>query len=111
MTLQCGVMCSQPKERREILRQISEACRSNESFPLESTKSVQFYLHLDLETLASRTSDRRERKSMRDGAGFFKNNFLLLFSCSIVSLCDPIDCRSGFPVFHHLLKFVQIQVH
>lgn len=65
MTLQCGVMCSQPKECREILRQISEACRSNESFPLESTKSVQFYLHLDLETLASRTSDRTKFYSLK----------------------------------------------
>lgn len=55
MTLQCGVMCSQPKECRETLRQTSEACRSNESFPLKSTKSVQFCPHLDLETLASRT--------------------------------------------------------
>lgn len=54
MTLQCGVMCSQPKECREILRQISEACRRNESFPLESTKRVQFCPRLDLEALASR---------------------------------------------------------
>ena len=31
---------------------------------------------------------------------------------SCLTLCDPIDCsRSGFPVFHHLLKFVQIHVH
>ena len=37
---------------------------------------------------------------------------LLLFSHSVVSDCDPMDCSMpGFPVLHHLLKLAQTQVH
>ena len=38
---------------------------------------------------------------------------LLLFSHSVISdLCNPTDCSTlGFPVLHHLPKFVQIHVH
>ena len=37
---------------------------------------------------------------------------LLLFSHSIMSLCDPMDCRTpSFPVLHHLQEFAQTHVH
>ena len=37
---------------------------------------------------------------------------LLLFSCSVVSDCDPMDCRaSGLPVLHCLPELAQTHVH
>ena len=34
------------------------------------------------------------------------------FSCSIVSLCDPMDCSTpGFPILHQLLELAQTHVH
>ena len=38
------------------------------------------------------------------------------FLCSLaqlcLTLCDPMDCSTpGFPVFHHLLEFVQTHIH
>ena len=37
---------------------------------------------------------------------------LLLFSCSTVSLCDPMDCSTlGVPVLHCCLKFAQTHAH
>ena len=38
------------------------------------------------------------------------------FCCSVaqlcLTLCDPMDCSTpGFPVFHHLLEFVQTHIH
>ena len=36
----------------------------------------------------------------------------LLFSHSVVSLCDPMDCSTpGFPVLHHLPELAQTHVH
>ena len=36
---------------------------------------------------------------------------LLLFICSVLSLCDPMDCSTpGSPVLHYLLEFAQIHV-
>ena len=36
----------------------------------------------------------------------------MLFSSSVVTLCDPIDCgMPGFPVLHHLLELAQTHVH
>ena len=37
---------------------------------------------------------------------------LLLFSCSFMSDCNPVDCSTpGFPVPHHLLESAQVHVH
>ena len=37
---------------------------------------------------------------------------LLLFSCSVLSLCNLMDCTTpGFPVLHYLPEFAQIHVH
>ena len=37
---------------------------------------------------------------------------VLLFSCSVMSLCDPVDCSTpGFLVLHHLLESAQTHVH
>ena len=34
------------------------------------------------------------------------------FSCSCLTLCDPIDCSTpGFPVLHHLPEFAQTHIH
>ena len=34
------------------------------------------------------------------------------FSCSIVSLCDPMDCSTpGFPILHQLLELTQTHVY
>ena len=42
----------------------------------------------------------------------FKRIALLLFSLSLVSDCDPTDCRTtGFPVLHCLQEFAQTRVH
>ena len=36
----------------------------------------------------------------------------MLFSCSVVSDCDPVDCSMpGFPVHHHLPELVETHVH
>ena len=36
----------------------------------------------------------------------------LLFTQSCLTLCDPMDCSTpGFPILHHLPKFVQTHVH
>ena len=36
----------------------------------------------------------------------------LLFTQSCLTLCDPTDCTTpGFPILHHLPKFVQTHVH
>ena len=36
----------------------------------------------------------------------------LLFSCSLVSICDPIDCSMpSFLVLHYLLELAQTHVH
>ena len=36
----------------------------------------------------------------------------MLFSHSVVSLCNPTDCRTpGFPVLHYLSEFAQTHVH
>ena len=38
--------------------------------------------------------------------------FLLLFSHSVMSDCDPMDCSTpGFPVLHHPLLLAQIHIH
>ena len=40
------------------------------------------------------------------------HSFTVLFSRSVVSLCDPMDCSTpGFPVHHQPLEFTQIHVH
>ena len=37
---------------------------------------------------------------------------MLLFSRSVMSVCDPMDCNTpGFPVLHHLPKLAQTHVH
>ena len=37
---------------------------------------------------------------------------MLLFSCSVVSICDPTDCSmSDFPVLYHLLEFSLTHIH
>ena len=37
---------------------------------------------------------------------------LLLFSCSVVSNCNSMNCSMpGFPVLHHLPEFAQTHVH
>ena len=37
---------------------------------------------------------------------------MLLLSCSVVSLCDPMDCRtSGSSALQHLPEFAQTHVH
>ena len=39
---------------------------------------------------------------------------VVLFSCSLMSNCDPMDCSTpGFPVLHYLLKLAQtaLDVH
>ena len=44
--------------------------------------------------------------------GYFIELLLLLFSHSVVSLCDPMDCSMpGFPVLHYLQEFAQTHVH
>ena len=36
----------------------------------------------------------------------------VLFSCSVMSDCDPMDCSTpGFPVHHQLPEFTQTHVH
>ena len=36
----------------------------------------------------------------------------MLFSISVLSLCNPMDCSMpGFPVFHYLLEFAQMATH
>ena len=36
----------------------------------------------------------------------------MLFSCSVVSDCDPVDCSMpGLPVHHHLPELVETHVH
>ena len=36
----------------------------------------------------------------------------VLFSCSVMSDCDPMDCSTpGFPVHHQLPEFAQTHVH
>ena len=43
---------------------------------------------------------------------FIQDTLWLLFSCSVVSLCNPMNYSTpGFPVLHYLLEFVQIHVH
>ena len=38
--------------------------------------------------------------------------WLLFFSHSVVTFCDPMDCSTpGFPVLYHLLEFTQTHVH
>ena len=38
--------------------------------------------------------------------------FLLLLSCSVLSLCDPIDCSMpGFPILQHFPECAQSHVH
>ena len=47
-------------------------------------------------------------------SAFFLVIFLgrLLFSHSVMSICDPMDySTSGFPVLHYLLEFAQAHVH
>ena len=35
-----------------------------------------------------------------------------MFSCPVLSVCDPMDCSMpGFHVPHHLLKFSHVHVH
>ena len=37
---------------------------------------------------------------------------LILFSCSVMSICDPMDCSTpGFPVHHHLPELAENHVH
>ena len=37
---------------------------------------------------------------------------IVLFSCLVVSLCDPMDCSTpGFPAHYYLLEFAQTHVH
>ena len=44
--------------------------------------------------------------------GCFMELLLLLFTHSVVSLCDPMDCSTpGFPVLHYLLEFALTHVH
>ena len=39
-------------------------------------------------------------------------SFLLSFSCSVMSVCDPMECNApGFPILHHLLDFAQTHIH
>ena len=39
-------------------------------------------------------------------------NLLLLFSLSVMSLCDPMDCSTpDFPVLHYLPELARIHVH
>ena len=41
-----------------------------------------------------------------------QKTFLLLFSHSCLTICDPMDCSTpGFPVLHHLLELAEIHVH
>ena len=41
-----------------------------------------------------------------------QTTFLLLFSHSCLTICDPMDCSTpGFPVLHHLLELAEIHVH
>ena len=41
---------------------------------------------------------------------FFSNS--VQFSCSVLSLCDPMDCSTpGFPVHHQLPELAQTHVH
>ena len=38
--------------------------------------------------------------------------FMFQFSCSVMTLCDPMHCNtSGFPVHHQLPELAQTQVH
>ena len=37
---------------------------------------------------------------------------LLLFGCSVMSDCEPMDCSTpGFSLLHHLLAFAETHVH
>ena len=39
-------------------------------------------------------------------------SWYLLFSCSVVTVCNPMDCSMpGFPILHHLPEFAQTHVH
>ena len=39
---------------------------------------------------------------------FIFDMFLVFFSHSVVSICNPMECStSGFPVLHYLLEFAQ----
>ena len=39
-------------------------------------------------------------------------SFLLSFSCSVLSVCHPMEGNApGFPILHHLLDFAQTHVH
>ena len=42
----------------------------------------------------------------------FGNLVLLLFSLSVLTIYDPMDCSTpGFTVLHHLLELAQTHVH
>ena len=46
------------------------------------------------------------------GNHFFDTKLFLLFSNSVLSLCDTMDCSiPGLPVLHCLLQFAQTHVH
>ena len=52
----------------------------------------------------------------RAGLYVYSNMSLCLICCSVAQLSltvyDPMDCSTpGFPVFHHLLEFIQTHVH
>ena len=50
--------------------------------------------------------------SLSDGDSPTLTSLLSCFSCSVVPLCDPVDCSTlGFPVLHHLPEFAQTHVH
>ena len=43
---------------------------------------------------------------------FLPTSFLLFFSCSVLTLHNPMDCSTtGFPVLHHLLEFAPTHGH
>ena len=53
--------------------------------------------------------------SFHESVGLTDSNssfFSLLFSHSVLSDCNPMDCSTpGFPVFHYLPEFAQTYVH
>ena len=57
------------------------------------------------------TGDSRDSNTI-DICGIVSVSGILLFSHSVLALCDPMDCsKPGFPALHYFPEFAQTHVH
>ena len=82
-----------------------------ESYPF----FVSHYYKLDDSLLMKFSLLIKKKKTNKTLSTFWmlyrKHNILLLFSHSVLTLCNPKDCSTpGFPVHHHLLEFAPTHV-